>query len=317
LKYCQTHANDFEFKTTFQHWIEHCTSVKLSSIQFIGCALSVYDKYAVKDQEEQKIIEMKLTQALHKRVEISAQHVEALFLSKGDISRRFQLAWNLVSDLERATVLWMDYSIFKNYWPGLQYFNLALFPMTHLTLGTPEELLRSTSFKIPEPLKASKANPQIDANLTLDSVSKHHPKFYYEFLELRDLCKILRYSRFQLIGCLLSRRDIYKTGDVHAQIFDDSLTHKLLKGMGVDHLTAHLLICEDDIESQFKRVWAVLSDREKMLALTTDYERFDNFWPKFDVYSRVLSPYIKYKKVADHLRNDDSDLLQQTHLSSA
>lgn len=307
---CEAQTTDFEIITTFQRLIGLCPSVKLSKIQFIGCVLSIYDAYALNDQERHKEIHEKLMQALYDRGGISAHDAEALFSLKGDLSRRFQLTWELASDLDRATVLWMDYLVFKNYWPGLQYYNLALQSKTQLALGTPEEIIWCASFKIPEPLKASKAKPQIDPNFTFDSIDENFPVFYQEFLELRDLCKILRYSQFQLIGCLLSRRDIYKKENPQTQIFDDSLTVKLLRGMGVDQLTAHLLICEDDIESQFKRVWAMLSDREKALALTTDYERFDNFWPKFDVYSRALSPYIKFsEKAVQRTCDDDFDLL--------
>lgn len=278
-------------------------------LQFVGCALSVYDAFAQSAQEEREEISKKIKQALHDRAGISAHDAEKLFLSKGNLSRRFQLAWDLMSTVERAKALWMNYSVFENYWSGLQYYNLALQPLTHLSLETPEELIRCGSFNIPKALTASKVKPHIDLNITIDSIADNLPTFFQEFLELRDLCKILRYSQFQLIGCLLSRRDVYKKDDPQAQIFDDSLTIRLLKGMGVEESTAYLLICEDDIGSQFKRVWAILSDQEKSLAITTDYERFDNFWPKFDVYTRTLSKHIKlFEKTTQHIY-DDSELV--------
>lgn len=268
-----------------------CPALQISRLQQLGCILGFLDGIRRRNSEDLDYEASYLIATLRDVAHIDECDSKRLFDIQNNLGERFAMCWSLISDFDRAVALWMNYDHYNNYWPHFGHYNLSLFESIHLASGTAESLVGARPYRIPTTLVHSSTNhAKTDAYAPngLDADMTAFPDFQRECMELRDLCKIFRYSHFQWIGCILQRRDVYETSDRSVQIFDDRIAIRMLTDTGIEHSLAQALVTKIDWANRFKLVWPIMSHYEKSMALNTDYIGFDNFWPGLDFYNLPL-----------------------------
>src|ERR1700712_3579382 len=176
-----------------------CPALQISRLQRAGCILGYIDGLKRRNSDNIAYEESYLIAALMDVVQFSEEDSKMLLTSDNSPAERFELSWRLMSDHDRAVALWMNYDHYNNYWPAFCYYNLSLLGSIHLLRGTPESLIGARPYHIPASIAEHSI---IDAQLEpyapngYDADTLAFPDFQRECMELRDLCKIFRYSHF-------------------------------------------------------------------------------------------------------------------------
>lgn len=150
------------------------------------------------------------------------------------------------------------------------------------------------------------------------SSNEHESAVGLDFEYLSDEYKVVRVCRFQCIGWVLDAvaqvEHEARSGSVWTN--PEESVKALMQFPCIPEHLARELIAAESTEEKLNLVWNYISDDEKNTAITINFDYYHNFWPSFQLYSRIIALHMTNTSKQEDLKEKMEHLKSETTTNS-